>query len=775
MLLLVSCLLSGYFSYLRQIPGYTIQDHSFRMNAGLFLMQGVLFFLLLFILWKGCSRFMAARFTLDYPRARSLDLMTYYPAFFLLLLPLAHSHYLTADDLFSRVRLFGIALLFVLVYLKIVNISIISREKPGFFSGAMDRFLSFSLKKKMIFLFLISLLVYNAGSVIMLTEGITLSGDEPHYVIISQSLLEDGDFDLSNNYAGHDYRKYMPPATRLDPHIAPRTGGKHSFHSPGLSILLLPFYALGSFFGGKVQLFIIRFGMSLFGALLGLQIFLFARKEWKKEKPAMGLWAVFSFTSPVFFHALHIYPEIVVTLFSLVIFRWLRFSSSLSRFQLLGMGLMLSLFVWLHAVKYVFILVPLFLYALWELVKKFRTGGEMVYFFIFPAGLFFLHMLFSHSLYGSLSPFAVSLTGAVPAAESMTYLKTLFTEISLSSRLETLAGYFFDQRDGLLFYAPVYLFVLLGMIEMLRRRRRDFFLLLFLSAPYVLFHAFLTQRASFAPHARPLVAVFWVAAVFLGYFLACRTKKIFSYLYKAAAFLSFLLVYLLLRNPWSLYQSTTYSEVEPAGRLFVLLSSLRFYLPDYLPSYLKRGIPNWTVNVIWMLVPLGFAALYLAVKKHDFRPGMKFHLACSSVVLVVFFGWLVLFPQTPLGDPVPAALPSQKKVTFYGLGRVARMVEPGQFRFPSDKREYVFYFTSWRKIDTLRIDFGSRKGDYFVSITLFDKEIHRGGVSGEMRSLTLTDPVFYPYKQTHLYRVGIYLERTSAVSMIEHPFVFNIK
>ncbi len=775
LLFAAACLSAGYVFYLRQIPGYTIQNHVFHLRVFPFIILSLLIFFVLAVLSLIYSRWIAQRFQLDPSRVFSTEAAAWLPFSLILLLPWSHAHYLTADDLFSRVGLFGAVLLMGFIYLKCVNFHLAKRKIRPALGGLLKNFMRLPVRKKLTMLFLVSLFAYNTGSLIMLYEGITLSGDEPHYMIISQSLLEDGDFSLANNYAAHDYRAYMPPTTRLQPHIAPRTGGEHSFHSPGLSILLFPFYAVGSLFGGKLQLFIIRLGMSLFGALLGLQVYLFARDEWHKEKTALGLWAVFSFTSPIFFHALHIYPEIVAAFFSLLIFRWLRFSRKLSRFQLLAIGFMLSLFVWLHAVKYTLILIPFFLYCLWEMKKKHRTGWDMGYFFFFPVILGFLHMLFSQNLYGSLSPFAVSLKGATGAAESAAFLKSMLTEFSFSARLETLAGYFFDQRDGLLFYAPLYFFAFLGMIEMLRRRRRDFFLLLFLTAPYVLFHAFLTQRASFAPHARILAAVFWAAMIFLGYFLAYNAKKIFAYLFRAAVFISLVLVYLLLRHPWALYQSTTYSETEPAGRLFVILSNLQFYLPDYLPSYLKRGIPNWTVNIIWLAAAVVFVLFYLLVKKHDYRLTFTSHLVIVSTVLIIFFVCFSLYPQIPLQDPVPAVLESGKKVTFYGLGRVARMPQPGQFRFPSDNREYVYFFTSWQELDSLQLDFGTSLGDYFVQIHLFDKEVYREIIRAGNQSLKLSQPVFYPYENRHLYRVSIYMERRSAVSMIEHPFRFTLR
>src|SRR6187200_2853743 len=38
----------------------------------------------------------------------------------------------------------------------------------------------------------------------------TPTGDEPHYLLMTQSLLRDGDFDLRNNYEHMDYLEYYP-------------------------------------------------------------------------------------------------------------------------------------------------------------------------------------------------------------------------------------------------------------------------------------------------------------------------------------------------------------------------------------------------------------------------------------------------------------------------------------------------------------------------------------------------------------------------------------
>ena len=46
------------------------------------------------------------------------------------------------------------------------------------------------------------------------------SGDEPHYLVISQSLWRDGDLKIENNHQRGDYREYYEPD--LEPHYLTR-------------------------------------------------------------------------------------------------------------------------------------------------------------------------------------------------------------------------------------------------------------------------------------------------------------------------------------------------------------------------------------------------------------------------------------------------------------------------------------------------------------------------------------------------------------------------
>jgi len=752
-----------------QAPGFTIREHSLSWPPLLFLALTVLFFLFLLGQRKGTILLSSRFFSADPSRIMKEDLLSCLPLVFLALFPLLLVHYLDRADLLARARILaGIVLLAVLI-LKARSLSRCCGGRLRI-PRLAEALASLPPWKTRVVLFLAFLLLANAGSWLLLSSGQTFAGDEPHYLLITQSLLRDGDFDLANNYADRDYTRTMLARVKLRPHTAPGTGGRYSFHSPGTSLLLFPFYALGSLIGGKALVLLIRLGMSIFGALLGIQIYLFARREWENPSVALGVWSVYGFTVPVFFYSLHVYPEIIAGLFAFTAFRLLVHSTRLSRSILVVCGLLIPSIIWLHAVKYLFLIGPLFLFAAWTCLKKHRVGLDFFFFlvpFVFVAAVY---MLFQHSLYGSFSLASVSWRGAMTPSESLAYIKDVLTGIPFRIRWETLAGYFLDQRDGLLLYAPVYVFALPGMVEMARKNSRRLLLLLFLAAPYVLSSAFLTQRTGYAPQARPLTAVSWALAIPLGAFLVSCAKKVFRLLFAVCTAASFAVVSLLLLNPPALYQLTTAGEMDRAGRLFLQLSNLHFHLPRYLPSFLKIDNRHWLPNAAWMAGLLAFLLLYLAAGKHDFRVPHAGLLALLSAGILVLFFWLAFYPRVVLLQPERVTFSSGEKLTFYSLGRVARMSEPGVFHLPRDGRSYTFYFTSWRPLRELRMEHGSGHGEFAAEVRFFDLELFKGRVSHDAATLRVTRPPAYRFKRTNLYRLSLFIKKKSGVIAEKKPY-----
>jgi hypothetical protein len=75
----------------------------------------------------------------------------------------------------------------------------------------------------------------------------TVSGDEPHYLIISESLLADGDLDVDNNYRQNDGRRFGADGLTPGLHARQTPDGRlWPVHDVGLPVLLVPIYGLAT-------------------------------------------------------------------------------------------------------------------------------------------------------------------------------------------------------------------------------------------------------------------------------------------------------------------------------------------------------------------------------------------------------------------------------------------------------------------------------------------------------------------------------------------------
>ncbi len=775
---ILMALLAALFLQLRsQTAGFSFRAHHLAVDIGHLLLSAAILYVFLVGLWALSAHFLGRASGLLYKRSLDEDFWTWSPLLFLALSPLALKHYLTRDDLADRLGLWLTAVLLAVLCLKIGRWLEIGRTTPMVWTPLQKRFLALPPGRKLPLLFLAAVLVYNAGAALMMSNGQAPGGDEPHYLLVTQSLLADGDFDVANNYEQRDYHAYLPPRIVLQSHTVPgaKPGSLYSFHSPGVSIYLLPFAALSKLFGPKSLVVWARLAMSLIGALFGLQIYLLARREFGRERLALGLWALTGFTAPIFFYSIHIYPEIFAALFSLLVFRLLRDPDRLTAGRLVLCGVLLPALVWFHALKYLFLIVPLGLYAFWVLWKK-RAGLGAWAAFIGPAAVVgALYFAFQLHFYGSLNPTAVSWQGAMDGRESLSFLTRLLTGIPFRFRLETLAGYFFDQRDGLLFYAPIYFFSFLGLLDLIKRRWKTAALILGLSLPYVLVSAFLTQRTGYAPQARPLVGVAWALAFFCGVYLAAEAKRGFTVLFRLAVGWSLLAVWLLLQNPLALYQETTQGTMERSGELFTLLSNFHHSLPRLLPSFLKIDEWKWAPNFVWPLVLAVFLGAYALARAPKRTLKFGHLLVGTGLVLGFVFAWFVFLPRLALGTPRPAVLADGETLSFYGLSRVARMHAPARFSLLEDGRDYNFYFSSPRRIDRLGVVFGSEKGDYDLDLGFFDDPTDRFPTRRALDRKVFKAPPAYRWKKSYLYRISIHLEKKSDVKTGLDPYQFALE
>jgi hypothetical protein len=114
-------------------------------------------------------------------------------------------------------------------------------------------------------IFVVSLVLYLAFGVLS-AKSMALGGDEPHYLVITESLLRDGDLKIENNHRQGDYKSFYQGELRPDFFERGSNGEIYSIHAPGLPVLVIPAYVLGGRIG--VVVFI-----ALLAALAALAIF----------------------------------------------------------------------------------------------------------------------------------------------------------------------------------------------------------------------------------------------------------------------------------------------------------------------------------------------------------------------------------------------------------------------------------------------------------------------------------------------------------------------
>src|SRR5262245_59974283 len=75
----------------------------------------------------------------------------------------------------------------------------------------------------------------------MTTRGrVSVSGDEPHYLMVAESLWSDHDLDLRNNYDQHDGRWFAVPALTPGGHNrSTPSGALWAVHDIGVPVVLL--------------------------------------------------------------------------------------------------------------------------------------------------------------------------------------------------------------------------------------------------------------------------------------------------------------------------------------------------------------------------------------------------------------------------------------------------------------------------------------------------------------------------------------------------------
>ncbi len=271
-------------------------------------------------------------------------------------------------------------------------------------------------------------------------------GDEPHYLLMTHSLLADGDVDLTNDFANRAYTAFYPGL--LHAHTSPRSpeGRIYPVHTPGLPALLAPGYAAAGYFGARLV-------MALMAAAAAALTYRLAREVTGHRGPAIAVWLGLVLTAPFALYAVSIYPEMVAALATAVFLLTSRKDPSPA--GLLAASVLAATLPWIHPKFLPLAAVGLFLTVARRGPRPWRFGAVL----LFAASIAGL-LVFFRSIYG-----AASLSAA--------YGPGYADDVSLLRVPRGVLGFLFDRQYGLGLVSPFWLLAIPGVVLLWRARLGD--------------------------------------------------------------------------------------------------------------------------------------------------------------------------------------------------------------------------------------------------------------------------------------------------------------
>jgi hypothetical protein len=307
-------------------------------------------------------------------------------------------------------------------------------------------------------------------------------GDEPHYLVITQSLLRDHDLKIENNHRQGDYLAYFPNPLKPD-YLRRGTDGEiYSVHAPGLPALVAPVFALGGYVGVVSALVIA-------GAIGAATMWLVVWRVTRNRAASWFAWAAVTMSAPFFFHASAVYPDAIAALLLLVAILPLVDERALEPRWLVLVGAALALLPWLHTRLAILAASAAAVIVARRITVSSRRLLRLVALFACPIVSAAAWFAFFQSIYGTPNP-------------SAAYGNA--TQSSMANIARGAAGLLFDQEFGLVASAPVYLCAITGLLLMVRREHRRLAIeVIVVCVPYfLLVAAFSMWWAGFSAPAR---------------------------------------------------------------------------------------------------------------------------------------------------------------------------------------------------------------------------------------------------------------------------------
>ena len=285
-------------------------------------------------------------------------------------------------------------------------------------------------------------------------------GDEMVYLLMTESLLNDGDFRITNNYENGDYTAFSSVAFPIG---HDNQGKPFSQLLPGLPVLIAPIYWISGYRGAIVM-------MSALAALLMLQLYILCTELTGHRHASFLTWVMLGFASPALLYSSQIFPETAGGLLIIYSVRKILKTEGHHGAHFLWTGLSISILPLLNvrfmSIQMLLIGLWIYIYIYKHHIYKHRSFYGMGVRFMLPSVISLVLLgWYQYIHYGSPLPYS----GYTHVSGNEAYALHSFQAIAaLLSRWRGVLGIIFDQEYGLLPYAPVYLLTVPGIIAAFR-------------------------------------------------------------------------------------------------------------------------------------------------------------------------------------------------------------------------------------------------------------------------------------------------------------------
>src|SRR5262245_31655847 len=328
-----------------------------------------------------------------------------------------------------------------------------------------------------------------------------LHGDEPKYVRYCENLYQGNGFDLTDfkpaadlgnepshllrNVAhvvetlrlearriGRDAREFQRDPSAFEFNRArfsegwfvySKRGRLYQVHTPGVSLLLMPFYYVdrqflsgaetttdGQFAG---RLWATNGFFLLMYAVFGVVIFRFLRNSCGADRLAWTVAVIAVVTIPIAAFAFQLYPETTAGVFAIAAVNFIAFGNK-SAPRALWYGSLTAYLAWLH-VRFLGVAAVLLVWAVISLRSDRRSAAAFAAAWVVVVAALCFH---AYHITGSFVPTALYTTEGGPLALSVPRIPW------------GLRGFVFDRGYGLVSYSPFYFVALAGLIPFARRQ-----------------------------------------------------------------------------------------------------------------------------------------------------------------------------------------------------------------------------------------------------------------------------------------------------------------